>query len=355
MSDERTEQPTQRHLDEMRRKGEIAQSAELTGAVVLMAAVYLLAGRVGGLAGNLAEVMRQSFANLNQTDITVETVQQGGSQITQMLAGGWLSFFMMLAGVGLLVGIVQTRGQITPSLLTPNFGRLNPVSGFKRLFASEGLMETGKGVLKMAILALIMYQAVKTLPLKLALASDAQLGGGVQVLGDTLANMTKQGASLLLLAGAVDFVFKWRKHSQRMKMTREEVREEAKSNEGSPAIKAKIRQLQRRMSRQRMMQELVHADVVVANPTHMAIALRYDKNSMMAPVVVAKGKALIAEQIKKKARELRIPIVENPPLAHALILVELGSPIPVALYQAVAEVLAFVYRVKRTGPSLGQR
>jgi flagellar biosynthetic protein FlhB len=262
---------------------------------------------------------------------------------------GWLPFLATLAAVGIVASLAQTRGLVAFRRLQPSLERINPWAGLRRVFSARGLFETAKGLVKMAILGIILYQSLRALPGRLALASQAGLGPGLAVLGDALSRIAKQGAALLVLAASADYVYQWRQYRQRIKMTREEVMEELKNAEGQPFIKAKIRQLQRRWSRQRMMAQLVRADVVVTNPTHVAVALRYDRATMLAPIVVAKGKGLIAEQIMRKARELGIPLVQNIPLAHALIRVELGEQIPVNLYRAVAEVLAFVYRLRKEG------
>ena len=172
---------------------------------------------------------------------------------------------------------------------------------------------------------------------------------GIVSLGDSLGQIARQSALFLLVAAVLDVIYQRRRYQTRSKMTRQEVTEDRKNAEGQPLLRAKIREMQRRMGRRRMMQELKHADVVVTNPTHLAVVLRYDAQKMAAPVVVAKGQGLIAEQIKRKAREYGIPLIENIPLAHALITIDLGAAIPATMYKAVAEVLAFVYRVRRRG------
>jgi flagellar biosynthetic protein FlhB len=347
---ERTEQPTARHLAQMREKGDVAQSPELTGAITLLVAVYLLAGRLPSLMQSLGGMMRRAFSGLDRTDLTAATVRSGGMSLAWSLLQDWLPFFAALVATAVVVGLVQTRGLFSTYKLRPDLGNLNPISGLKRILSSRGLFETGKGMLKMTLLGVVLYITVKDTPAQLAaLTTQMALGPGLVFTGDVLARLARQGAMLLLLAAGLDYLFRFRQHRQRMLMTREELIEELKSTEGQPLLRAKIRQMQRRMSRQRMMQQLAHADVVVTNPTHLAIALQYDSKKMPAPKVVAKGKGLVAEQIVRRARELKIPIVQNIPLARALIHVELDEMIPVNLYQAVAEVLAFVYRLRRTG------
>jgi|YNPNPStandDraft_1061719.scaffolds.fasta_scaffold02920_2 flagellar biosynthetic protein FlhB len=341
---ERTEAPTPRHLAEMRRRGETALSVELTQSITLLVGVWLLASRLPALMEGLLQMLHRSFTGLDQGDLANASLQALARAME-----GWLPFLATLAAVGIVASLAQTRGLVAFRRLQPSLERINPWAGLRRVFSARGLFETAKGLVKMAILGIILYQSLRALPGRLALASQAGLGPGLAVLGDALSRIAKQGAALLVLAASADYVYQWRQYRQRIKMTREEVMEELKNAEGQPFIKAKIRQLQRRWSRQRMMAQLVRADVVVTNPTHVAVALRYDRATMLAPIVVAKGKGLIAEQIMRKARELGIPLVQNIPLAHALIRVELGEQIPVNLYRAVAEVLAFVYRLRKEG------
>jgi flagellar biosynthesis protein FlhB len=344
---ERTEQPTARHLAEMRKRGDIAMSPELTGAISLIVAVYLLASRLPGFVSSLQGIMRNSFTNLAVTGWTVQDVSARGMQLTWQVVREWLPLFLAIVGVGIGVGVLQTRGRISPDRIKPNFKHVNPVNGIKRTFSKQGFFETAKGVIKVALLGIVLYTSVKEVPTQLALLTNgADIRSGINYVGTVLDKVARQGAMLLVLAAGIDYAFQFQQHRKRTLMTREEVQEEMKSAEGQPMMRAKIRQMMRRMSRQRMMQQIEHSDVVVTNPTHLAIALRYESKTMAAPVVVAKGKGFIAAEIVRRAKEHHVPIVQNIPLAHALIHIELDNPVPVALYAAVAEVLAFVYRLR---------
>jgi flagellar biosynthesis protein FlhB len=333
----------------MRKKGQVAQSRDLAGAVTLLVAVSFLGSKLGELLGALEEIMRHAFEHIDAVDITIATVQDGAITYTWAMAGKLMPFMLLIAFTGVAATVAQTRGLVSMHLLKPDFKRLNPISGMKRVFSTQGLFETGKGVLKMSILIGVLYSTLRSVPADLAQLSQTGLGPGVAYVGEMLGKMAKQSAMLLVGAALIDYAWQYRKYRKDMKMSREEVMEELKNAEGQPFIKAKIRQMQRNRSRQRMMQELAYADVVVTNPTHLAIALRYDSKTMPAPKVVAKGKGYIAQQIVEKAKELGIPTMQNIPLAHALIHVELEEMIPLTLYQAVAEVLAFVYRLRRKG------
>ena len=346
---DKTFDPTPRHVEEMRKKGQVAQSRDLAGAITLLVAVSFLGSRLSELLGALEGVMRHAFKNIGVVDITAVTVQEGAVAYTWAMAGKLLPLLLLIAFTGIAATVAQTRGLVSTHLLKPDFKRLNPVSGIKQIFSTRGLFETGKGVLKMAILIGVLYSTLRDVPAHLAQISQTGLGPGIAYVGEMLGKMARQSAMLLVAAAVLDYIWQYRKFRKDMKMSREEVMEELKNAEGQPFIKAKIRQMQRSRSRQRMMQELAHADVIVTNPTHLAIALRYDSNTMSAPQVIAKGKGFVAEKIVTKARELDIPIMQNIPLAHALIHVELEESIPLDLYQAVAEVLAFVYRLRRKG------
>jgi flagellar biosynthetic protein FlhB len=190
---------------------------------------------------------------------------------------------------------------------------------------------------------------VREVPAKLTLASLTGIRPAIATLGEAVHTIAQQAALVLVFIGGVDYAYKLRQYKKRTMMTREEVTEDMKNAEGQPMLKAKLRELQRRMSRGRMMQQVPRADVIVTNPTHLAVALRYDAATMGAPLVIAKGRDLVAQEIVRRATEHGVPIVQNIPLARALIRVELDRPVPVALYHAVAEVLAFVYRVRAPG------
>jgi flagellar biosynthetic protein FlhB len=303
------------------------------------------------LLGTLERIMREAFSSLGRGELTPAAVHQSALAIVMEAGVECLLFAAILAATGTMVGLIQTRGLVSTHRLRPDFGRLNPIAGMRRVFSKEGFFETGKGVLKMAVLALVLYTALRDVPQKLAMVCQGGLGPGVALIGESLAKLARQSALLLLVAAGFDYLFQFMQFRKRMKMSRQEVTEEMKNAEGQPFIRNKIREMQRRWSRQRMMQQLVYADVVVTNPTHLAIALQYDAEQMPAPRVVAKGKGRIAEEIMRRARALNIPLTQNIPLAHALIHVEIDALIPVDLYQAVAEVLAFVYRLRGKAPA----
>ncbi len=347
---ERTEAPTPRHLEKLRKQGQVANSMELSAALGLLVGVYLLRSQGTAIVNGLGQLMRMTFSAISRHDLTLVTLQTQGTVLALSAMGMIAPLVLSVMVTGILTTLAQTKGLVAPALLKPNPGRINPIANFRRLASRHSLVETLKGLGKVTVVGLIVFQPLPERAMNIAAASTAGLPGGISLLGSTLYQMAIRVAFLFVGIAVVDYVFQWRQFQQSVRMTREEVKEEMKSAEGSPLMKSRVRQMQRRWARQRMMQQVPQADVVVTNPTHLAIALKYDGQTMMAPMVVAKGKGVVAAQIVKVARQHRVPVVENRPLAHALIRVEVGAQIPPALYQAVAAVLAFVYRLRQSQP-----
>jgi flagellar biosynthetic protein FlhB len=346
-SAERTELPTQKRIDEARKKGQIPRSIELnTAAVVLVAggALYFLGGR---LAGGLSDLMRTglSIPREQALDESLAISGFGGSMLNALLTCAPLLGLTVIAA--LAAPLVIGGWNLSPGVLAPDFSRLSPLAGFRRMFSARGLVELSKAFLKFLLVAAIAiaFLWMKTDDL-LALGSQpvlAAVGQAVSLSGQAFLFL----AAALAIIAAIDVPYQLYQHSQSLKMTRQEIREEMKESEGSPEIKGRIRQVQESMARRRMMQEVPKADVVVVNPTHFAVALRYDEKRMRAPIVVAKGADEIAARIREVASEHLIPIFEAPPLARALYRhVALNDPVPANLYVAVAQVLTYIYHVR---------
>jgi flagellar biosynthetic protein FlhB len=253
-----------------------------------------------------------------------------------------------IALVALAVGLFQSRGRLTLSAMRPNPGRLNPIGGMRRLVSSEALVGLGWPLVKLAVLALVVQAVargvVAALPGAIAGGVPAQMGA----LGDAIVAVARDGTGAMALLAVGDAAYRRRQFMNRARMTRQEVREELRESEGDPMIRARLRALRRARARRRMLHQVPKAKVVVVNPTHFAVALAYDHTKMAAPEVVAKGADFLAQKIIQIARESRVPVVTNPPLARSLYQsVELGEPIPIALYEAIAEILAHVYSLRR--------
>jgi flagellar biosynthesis protein FlhB len=344
---ERTEQPTAKHLEKAREQGQVARSTDLNAATVLLVAAGGMK-LLGGWCGvQLDTIMRAGLS------IPRERALDENAALGAFASAGAHALYACapLWGLTVLAALVAPlalggRG-FHPQALVPDFSRLSPGAGFARMFSLNGAVELAKAFAKFLLLALVaavvlwrQSGAILSLsaePVPVAIAHAASITGVA-----LLALATTLG-----LIAAVDVPWQLYRYTQQMRMTREQVREEHKESEGSPEVKGRIRKIMNERARRRMMKEVPKASVVVVNPTHYAVALRYDEETMRAPIVVAKGRDLIAARIREIAEEHRVPIFEAPPLARALHrFVEIGTEIPATLYVAVAQVLTYLAQVR---------
>lgn len=352
---ERSEAATPRRREEARREGRVPRSQELSGAALLLAGTGALA-MVGGtaLAHHAVTMLRAGSAWL-----TADALTPAGAVLLlqQMGRGTLLAMLPFLLGVGgftLLVNAVQARGVISVEPIAPKLSHIDPLAGLRRLLSPDAAFNLLKSILKLLVIGLVAWLVFK------GAWSEILSTGGAPV-PDVLVVIRQLTTRLALLVGLaflavamLDYGFQLWQYERRLRMTRQEVMQEHKETEGDPAIKGRIRQLQRAMARKRMLSHVATADVVVTNPTHIAVALKYDPLVAAAPVVVAMGERLLAQRIKELALRAGVPVVENKPLARALLAnAEIGKAIPPALYVAVAEVIAFVF--KRRGSGLPAR
>lgn len=345
---EKTEEATPKRRSDARKKGQIARSSELSGATGLLVGVLVMHA-AGPLAWNgFSNLLRSDLSALAQPDLTAQVAV---SLLAQCLLAGALAVLPILAAFmagGLVAGVVQTGGLVSMNALAPKFDRLNPMSGVKRIFSPTTAFEVIKMIARLAILGAVMWSVIPQVQGDVLELGRNGLLDAPAVLGDALYTLMLRVAMAGGVLAAADFAFQRWKFNRDLKMSKQEVKEEMRQLDGDPQIKQRIRRVQREMAKKRMMQEVPKATVVLANPTHFAVALRYTSGKMRAPVVVAKGQDHIAQQIKALAREHNVPVVENPPLARALhASVKLNQEVPPQLYRAVAEVLAFVYKLKR--------
>lgn len=346
-AEEKTEQATPKRREEARRKGQVAKSPELGLAAGILAACFLLKSLGSGIWQNLAGFTQQMLLSAGSW--------QGGQGDVFFLVSQTIVFLLKILGpllfgllaVGLAVNLAQVGFLWTTEGLVPKGSRINPLEGAKRIFSKRSLMELGKSLVKIVIVGYLVYCAVRqSFDLFLNTAQMPALEGA-QVMGGAAYRIGMRVGLGFLLIAIGDYFYQRFEHEKSLKMSREEVKEELKQTEGSPQTRSRIRQRQRQLAMRRMMEEVPKADVVVTNPTHLAIALSYDPEKMAAPIVVAKGQNKLAEKIKELAQENKVPVVENKPLAHALYrAVDVGQAIPAELYRAVAEILAFVYQLK---------
>lgn len=346
MTHERTEAATPRRRAEARRKGQVAKSVEVNSAAMLLAAFWLL-GVIGPRSYEaLSELMRRSFTALSSNEFTFNTLFAGGSTTIILMLQAVAPLILGLTLVGVISNAAQVGLMFSQETLKPDPNRINPLTGFKRLFSSRGLVELLKSLIKLSLTGFVIYVTLRDNYSTMAATSRMTVFGGVSTLAQLGLTVGFRVAIVMVVIAAADYLFQRREFEKNLRMTKQEVKEEMKQYE-NPELKRRIRARQREMAMSRMMAAVPQADVVITNPTHIAIALSYEKQKMQAPKVIAKGQRLVAERIKEKARQHRVPTVENKPLARTLFkTTEIGQEIPIDLYQAVAEVLAFVYRLK---------
>ena len=348
---EKTEQPTTRKRQKAREEGQVAKSQEVSTAFLFLAAFFALRMFAGGMYGRILSIFRHNLRLLGDID-AVYNEKFFGAHFGYMFIQGFmiaLPMFAVCVGMGLATNIAQVGWHPTSKPLVPKFNRLNPISGFKRIFSMRAWIELAKSLAKFVAILAVIYSVVNKELQHIPLLVDMGLLQAVIYLGNIIVNMGLNVGMLFLAIAFLDLMYTRWKHTKDLKMTKYEVKEEYKQTEGNPQIKGKIRQKMREISMRRMMQAVPQADVIITNPNHYAVAVQYDRESLMptAPVVVAKGVDFLAKRIREIAKENDIEIVENVALARALYAtVEIGQEIPPDMYQAVAEILAFVYRLK---------
>jgi flagellar biosynthetic protein FlhB len=345
---EKTEQATPKRLEEALRKGQFARSPEIQTVFVLTAA--LIALRMAGPDAwqRVARAFEGIFINLHKISLAQENLQ--GYFITGVLlfsvCVGPLAIAVMSSA--LLAGGIQSRFNTASEALDPDWNRVNPAKGFARIFSTKSLVPTGLSVLKLAILGAVCWSAIRNIlhdPVFYTVLGSAEIA---RFLSDSAFRLGTRVILVLMAIAAVDYGYQYWRTNRDLMMTKEEVKEEIKNSEGDPQMKARQRRRRTMRTQRQMLQEVPYADVVLTNPTHLAIALRYDRKSMKAPKIVAKGSRLNALKIREIATRSNVPIMENKPLARMLFKYgRVGGEIPAELYAAVAEVLAWVYRVNR--------
>lgn len=351
--DEKTEEPSQYRIDEARKKGDVAQSKELSSVLLLTGSLLtlILCGMFlyEQFTDYIEWVYKQDFRLVYTKEKFLEVTTHTMWTIVKMVAPSFGASFCL----GILSQFVQVGFLYSPEILTADPDRINPLKGFGRLFSKKAIVEAVKGVFKFAVVICITYSVMKDNIGSFLGFLHADAGTSL-AFGKYL--MVKLGFSILLGLGVIALAdFGWEKWSYRKKMmmTKQEAKEEAKEKDGNPEVKSKIRQIQRQMAQKRMMDDVKKADVIVTNPTHISVALKYDGETMVAPSVTAKGADHLALRIREIAKENDIPIVENIMLARTLYkTVKVGHGVPRTLYKAVAEILAFTYKLKRKAKAL---
>lgn len=343
---EKTEEPTAKKREDARKKGQVGKSQELNTAFVLLVGFFILKILWEYIYGEIADYTVYIYGHLMQS-VDTETIRQIFIGIMIVLAKTILPVMFAILLVGLGINFFQVGLNFSTEAISVKLDKLNPINGFGRIFSKRSLVELVKSILKIIIIGFFLYNYLKDEIFRMPQFIYYDLATSLQEISKILFAMVFQVIAVILIMAVLDFAYQKWQTTQDLKMTKQEVKDEMKQSDGDPQIKGKIRQKQRQMAMARMMQEVPKADVIITNPTHFAVALQYHKG-MTAPVIVAKGQDLVAQKIKGIARENNVPIVENKPLARALFAAaEIGDMVPPELYQAVAEVLAYVYRLKR--------
>lgn len=350
---EKTEEPSQYRVDEARKKGDVASSKELSSVLLLTGSLLTLIICGMFVYEQFTEYIdwlyRQDFKNIYSKENFTEVISKTMWVLVKCVAPSFGASFCL----GILTQFMQIGFLYSPEILNADLERINPIKGFGRLFSKKAIVEAVKGCFKFTVVILITYSVLKDNVGSFLGFLHADAGQSL-AFGQYL--MVKLGFSILLGLGVIalaDFAWeKWSYH-QKMMMTKQEAKEESKEKDGNPEVKNKIRQIQRQMAQKRMMDDVKKADVIVTNPTHISVALKYDGETMVAPALLAKGADHLALRIREIAKENDIPVVENIMLARTLYkTVKVGQGVPKTLYKAVAEILAFVYKLKRKQKAL---
>lgn len=345
---EKTEDASSRKLGKAREEGQVAKSTEIPSVFVLLGGALALYASAAYIYNNLAGVFEYNFRFEGVPDLTRLDAIEILAVHTEQILLTCLPVFLAVYVVALLSNVAQVGFAITWKALQPKPERLDPINGAKQKFSSRAVVEFVKTLIKVTVISLVAYTAIMGELADIARLYDNSTGHILLfVLIESFWIFIKV-CLIMLVVALLDYAYQKWKFLEDQKMTKKEVKDEAKQTEGDPMVKSRIRQLQQQAARKRMMAAVPEADVVVTNPTRLAVALKYDNMAMDAPMVVAKGAGAVAGNIRRIARENDVPIVEDKPLARNLYgQVDIGGPVPLEYYQAVAEILAYVYRMKQ--------
>lgn len=345
---EKTEQATDKRREESRAKGQVAKSREIPSVAVLFACLIYFHFNAAGLLQKIMAMMSSSFRSAGQVVITMDSAPS-------LLTGYIFKVFFMLLPllalicvVALAANILQVGMLFSASALEPKLSKLNPLSGLKNLLSLKSAVELIKNIIKMSIVGFVSYQVIGDEIKNCLTLAERSVWGILIYMGKISFKILVTTCWVLVLLALLDYLYQRWEHEKGLRMSRQEIKDEFKNTDGNPTIKARIRRLQREMARKRMMAAVPTADVIITNPTHLAVALKYEQGKQSAPCVVAKGADLVAEKIRAVARASNVPIVEDKPLAQVLYkMVKVEDSIPENLYRSVAEVLAYVYRLRQ--------
>ncbi len=345
---ERTEEATSRRREDARGKGQVARSTEIVSVGILVACLIYFYFGASGLLKNIMELMTFGFRTAGQYNLTPDSLNY---LFADYVFKGFIILFPIMLTVvvaAVLGNMLQVGVMFSTESVTPTFSKIDPVKGFERLFSLRAIVDLIKNICKICIISLVVYITIKGELDNMIPLMDQSVWGMMTYFGRICFKIILATTIIFVILAILDYIYQRWEYEKSLRMTKQEIKDEYKNTEGDPLIKSRIRRLQREAAQKRMMAAVPKADVIITNPTHLAVAVQYDPENMMAPKVVAKGANIIAEKIREIARENDIPIVEDKPLAQVLYkMVDVDQTIPEDLYRAVAEVLAFVYDQKK--------
>jgi flagellar biosynthetic protein FlhB len=345
---EKSEKATPKRRKEAREKGQFAKSMEVTSILILLGALGVFFFSGSWMFLKIKLITSHIFTHLGEMQIyDTESTYNFLIMVLLNILLILSPLFMAVVVFGVLGNLAQVGFVFSGELLTPKFSKLNPISGLKRLVSIRSLVELIKSILKIGIVGIVAYLTVKKEMINIPFLIGMEVPNVLSFFAVTSLKICFVTCLVLMILAVLDFSFQKYQHEKELKMTLQEVKEESKQTEGDPKIKQRIRSAQLEMARRRMIHAVPDATVVITNPTHLAVAIKFEFGKMSAPCVIAKGAGIIAAQIRKIAKENNVPIIENKPLARVMFkTVEIGDMIPVELYQAIAEILAYIYRLK---------
>ena len=344
---EKTEKATPKKRQDTRKKGQVAKSQDVNTAFVLLAGFAVLSFFGSYMKNIVTSIFIFSFEDNMLVPLTENSVSVIFLQMIEQAA--YLLMPIMIAAMiaGVLSNYLQIGFLFSTEAIQPKLNKLNPISGFKRIFSWRALVEFVKSILKIVLVGVVVFVVIWLRIDEILILSQKSIGAALATLADITVNVGLYSAVVLMFIAIFDYFYQKFDYEKNIRMSKQDIKDEYKNSEGDPLIKSKIKQRQREMAMQRMMQEVPNADVVITNPTHYAIAIKYDEEKMDAPFVVAKGVDFVAQKIKLIAKENDVTTIENRPLARALYdQTEIGQGIPEEFFKAIAEILAFVYKIK---------